>query len=78
MGAIAPWHIIVLILLILLVVGSKKLPEAGRGLGQSIREFKHGVMGERRMEPLPEDASPPDDDPVTPTPEARRTWRAAD
>ena len=39
----SPIHIVVLLAILLLVFGSKRLPEAGRSLGQGIREFKGAV-----------------------------------
>ena len=30
----------------LIVLGPKRLPEAGRGLGRGLREFKDGIAGE--------------------------------
>jgi len=39
---------LVIILLILLVIfGAKRLPEIGRSLGSSAREFKGGITGEK-------------------------------
>ncbi len=40
MGALQPWHIIVVLVIALILFGSKKLPEAARGLGRSMRIFK--------------------------------------
>ncbi|WP_035748575.1 Sec-independent protein translocase subunit TatA [Glycomyces sp. NRRL B-16210] len=40
MGALKPWHIIVLVIVILLVFGSRKLPDMARGLGRSMRILK--------------------------------------
>jgi sec-independent protein translocase protein TatA len=41
------WQGLVLILLVLLVVfGPKRLPELGRSLGRGMREFKDSVSGE--------------------------------
>ncbi|GAB3658422.1 Sec-independent protein translocase family protein [Glycomyces tarimensis] len=40
MGALKPWHIIVLVIVILLLFGSRKLPDMARGLGRSMRILK--------------------------------------
>ncbi|ADD44098.1 Sec-independent protein translocase subunit TatA [Stackebrandtia nassauensis] len=40
MGAVRPWHIIVLVVVLVLLFGAKKLPGAARGLGQSLRILK--------------------------------------
>jgi len=44
-GLFQPVHMIVIFGIALLVFGPKKLPELGRGLGESIRGFK-GAMAE--------------------------------
>lgn len=43
MGAIQPWHIILVVLVFVILFGSKKLPDAARGLGRSLRIFKSEV-----------------------------------
>jgi sec-independent protein translocase protein TatA len=45
-GLLAPSHIIMLTLVALLLFGPKRLPEIGRSLGHSMREFKDSVSGE--------------------------------
>ena len=42
-GLFQPMHIIVIFGLALLVFGPKKLPELGKGLGESIRGFKSAM-----------------------------------
>ena len=43
------WQGLVVILLVLLVVfGPKRLPELGRSLGRGMREFKDSVTGDRK------------------------------
>jgi sec-independent protein translocase protein TatA len=42
-GLLAPWHWIIVIGIILLVFGPKKLPELGSSLGKSITGFKKGL-----------------------------------
>lgn len=44
-GALAPWHLIVVALLCLVLFGSKRLPESARSLGQSLRIFKAEMRG---------------------------------
>ncbi len=38
-----PMEIIVILLVILLLFGAKRLPEIGRALGDGIREFKKAI-----------------------------------
>lgn len=38
--AIGPWQVVVVVALILLLFGGKKIPELMRGLGSGIKEFK--------------------------------------
>lgn len=45
-GLVSPMHIAVLLLVVLLVFGAKRLPELGRSLGQGMREFKSSVSGD--------------------------------
>ena len=43
MGALAPWHWIVLIVVILLLFGGRLLPKLGKSLGKSVTGLKQGV-----------------------------------
>ncbi|CAB4574031.1 unannotated protein [freshwater metagenome] len=40
MNSFAPWHIVVLLIVGLVLFGSKKLPDSARSLGRSLRIFK--------------------------------------
>ncbi|MGB3696014.1 MAG: Sec-independent protein translocase subunit TatA [Gordonia sp. (in: high G+C Gram-positive bacteria)] len=40
MGAMSPWHWAIVLLVLVLLFGSAKLPAAARGLGRSLRIFK--------------------------------------
>ena len=39
------WEILILLLVVLLVFGPKRLPEMGRSLGKGMREFKDSISG---------------------------------
>jgi len=43
MGALRPVHILILVLVVLILFGWKKLPDAARSLGRSMRIFKSEV-----------------------------------
>lgn len=45
---IGPMEIILVLVIALLVLGPKRLPEAGRSLGKGIREFKDSVTSAER------------------------------
>ena len=40
-----PVDIIVILVIVLLILGPKRLPGIGKGLGQGMREFKDGITG---------------------------------
>ena len=44
-GLFQPMHLLVIFAIALLVFGPKKLPELGKGLGESIRGFKGAMSG---------------------------------
>jgi sec-independent protein translocase protein TatA len=46
MGFANPVHIVLLLILLLLVFGAKRLPEMGRSLGSGMRGFKESLGGE--------------------------------
>ncbi|MCK6535854.1 MAG: twin-arginine translocase TatA/TatE family subunit [Polyangiaceae bacterium] len=45
MGSLSLFHWVVVIVILLLVFGPKRLSEVGKGLGQGIRNFKKGIEG---------------------------------
>lgn len=40
MGSIGPWQIVLIIAILLLLFGGRKIPELMRGLGKGMKEFK--------------------------------------
>ncbi len=56
MPTIGPMELIVVLAIALIVLGPKRLPDAGRSLGRGLREFKGAISGgdeprEREHEP---------------------------
>jgi len=45
---IGPMELVIVLIVALLVIGPKKLPEFGRSLGRGMREFKETISGDRR------------------------------
>jgi len=43
--ALAPWHIIILVIVLVLLFGAKRLPGAAQSLGRSMHIFKNSVQG---------------------------------
>ena len=52
-GLFEGWHLIILVLVIVLLFGAKRLPDAARGLGRSLRIFKSEVSPLKDDEPKP-------------------------
>ncbi|HZS45047.1 MAG TPA: twin-arginine translocase TatA/TatE family subunit [Blastocatellia bacterium] len=51
MGSLSYTEMAVLLAVIILLFGSKRIPEFARGLGGSIREFKGALHGNNEKEP---------------------------
>jgi sec-independent protein translocase protein TatA len=45
MGTLRPWHIAVLVVILILLFGAKRLPDAARSLGRSMRILKAETRG---------------------------------
>ena len=45
MPDIGPMELVVVLVIALVVLGPKKIPDVGRSVGKGIREFKHGISG---------------------------------
>jgi sec-independent protein translocase protein TatA len=69
------WELLILLLVLLLVFGPKRLPEMGRSLGKGMREFKDSVSGKDDDEPvhqrLSQELEPAEERPVAQPQQAR-------
>ena len=45
LNAISPFAVVIISVVALLIFGPKKLPELGRAMGTTLREFKKGTSG---------------------------------
>lgn len=52
---IGTWEIILIVLVILLIFGGKKIPELMKGLGKGVKSFKDGVNGKADEEETKEE-----------------------
>lgn len=57
LGVVGPWQIVLIVAILLLLFGGKKIPEMMRGLGGGVKEFKNAIK---------EDESKKDKDPEPP------------
>ena len=59
MAGIGPMELIIVLVIALVILGPKKLPDAGRSLGKGMREFKDALTparGDAELAPAPADA----------------------
>jgi sec-independent protein translocase protein TatA len=67
MGEFSPIHWLIVLAIIVLLFGGKKIPEVMRGLGEGIRSFKDGMNGPHSNTPAANPpANPPAATPATP------------
>jgi sec-independent protein translocase protein TatA len=58
MGELSPIHWLIVLAIIVLLFGGKKIPEVMRGLGEGIRSFKEGMRGDGTTPGQPTQAPP--------------------
>lgn len=46
MGSFSIWHWIILLVIVLLVFGTKRLTSGAKDLGKAVNEFKKGMQGD--------------------------------
>ena len=71
MGGLSLWHWLIVLVIVVLVFGTKRLKNVGQDLGEAVKGFKKGMQDDdaqqqRSTQALPP-ASPPQDAAATPT-----------
>ncbi len=49
MGEFSPFHWLIVLAIVVLLFGGKKIPEVMKGLGEGIRSFKEGMHGANQV-----------------------------
>lgn len=57
-GLESPWHLLIILVIALVVLGPRRLPDAGRALGGAIRNFREAIATHDDDPPLPSAAPP--------------------
>jgi sec-independent protein translocase protein TatA len=67
-GWVSPWHIAIVLVIVLLVFGPRRLPELGASIGKAITGFKHGLKEDEQQKTLAESSAvePPAAAPTVP------------
>jgi len=74
MGSFSIWHWVIVLLIVLLLFGAKRIPELAKGLGSGIKNFKNAVKEDETDAPKTAEAKPVD---ATATPTATATATSA-
>ena len=74
-GWIGPWELAILLIVVLLVFGPKRLPEMGKSIGRGIREFKGAMLDDDEPRRAP---APRAEEPARPAPVATSAHADAD
>lgn len=61
-GSLGLWEILLIVAIIALLFGGKKLPQLGRGLGEGIANFKNALMGDKKDKKNDQEKAPVDNE----------------
>ncbi len=59
MGAISPIHLLIVLVVALIVIGPRKLPETGAAIGSALRELRLAMRDEPTAATVPTEAAAP-------------------
>jgi len=63
MGEFSIFHWLIVLAIVLIFFGGRRIPEVMRGLGEGIRSFKDGMSGGSSQPPPPASQQPPASNP---------------
>ncbi len=60
-GTLGPQELLLILVIVIIIFGAKKLPDLGRSLGEGIKNFKGSISGKEKdaEKELPKDKTPP-------------------
>ncbi|MEO5596794.1 MAG: Sec-independent protein translocase subunit TatA [Lysobacteraceae bacterium] len=67
MGSFSIWHWLIVLVIVLVVFGTKRLTGGAKDIGNAVKEFKKGMRDEDKSDATPEALPPPVLRPVDPT-----------
>jgi sec-independent protein translocase protein TatA len=65
MEALSIPHLLIILVIVLIFFGGRRIPDVMRGLGEGIRNFKEGMHGDQHNPPTNPPATPPTAAPTT-------------
>ena len=72
MGEFSPFHWLIVLAIVVLLFGGKKIPEVMKGLGEGIRSFKEGMHGNVQSSAQTTQVSTPPPSTSTPVTEEKK------
>ncbi len=73
MGSFSIWHWVIVLAIVLLLFGAKRIPELAKGLGSGIKNFKNAVKEDEAEAAKTTEAKPVDNATATTTTTAQAT-----
>ncbi len=50
LGMLGPWQIVLIVAVVVLLFGGRKIPELMKGIGSGIKEFKNATKEDEKLE----------------------------
>ncbi len=63
MFGLGAWELLIILGIVVLLFGARRLPEIGSGVGKAIKNFKAGVSEKGEIDVTPDNDAPGDDKP---------------